>query len=218
MEEILASIRRIIADESTSAPPAAPEPAAAEEAISEEDLDRLFAEAGATDDDAGDLDDVLDLTLEEEPEAGAADPMDDFGLVEGLSPEEDDLAFVDPATDVAPEPELAPADPFLTADFEAEEPEVEPDPEPLHPPFDPAAFAAPPRREFDELISPAVNATVHAAFGSLAHTVLASNPRTLEDLVSDMLRPMLKQWLDENLPVMVERMVRAEIERITRRR
>ena len=47
----------------------------------------------------------------------------------------------------------------------------------------------------------------------LAHTVLTHNARTLEDLVSEMLRPMLKVWLDDNLPAMVERLVRAEIER-----
>ena len=49
-----------------------------------------------------------------------------------------------------------------------------------------------------------------------AHTVLTQNARTLEDLVKDMLRPMLKGWLDENLPPMVERLVRAEIERVSR--
>ncbi|XBY46276.1 DUF2497 domain-containing protein [Methyloraptor flagellatus] len=49
-------------------------------------------------------------------------------------------------------------------------------------------------------------------------TVLSSNARTLEDLVQDMLRPMLKGWLDQNLPTMVERLVRAEIERVSRGR
>lgn len=41
--------------------------------------------------------------------------------------------------------------------------------------------------------------------------------RTLEDLVQEMLRPMLRDWLDANLPGMVERMVKREIERIVRR-
>jgi cell pole-organizing protein PopZ len=44
------------------------------------------------------------------------------------------------------------------------------------------------------------------------------NARTLEDLVRDMLRPMLKSWLDENLPRVVERLVLAEIERVSRAR
>jgi uncharacterized protein len=48
--------------------------------------------------------------------------------------------------------------------------------------------------------------------------VLSQNARTLEDLVREMLRPMLKSWLDDNLPGMVERMVRAEIERVSRGR
>jgi cell pole-organizing protein PopZ len=42
------------------------------------------------------------------------------------------------------------------------------------------------------------------------------NATTLEDLVKEMLRPMLKTWLDDNLPSMVERLVRAEIERVSR--
>ena len=52
----------------------------------------------------------------------------------------------------------------------------------------------------------------------LANIVLGQNARTLEDLVREMLRPMLKTWLDDNLPSMVERIVRAEIERVSRGR
>ncbi len=67
------------------------------------------------------------------------------------------------------------------------------------------------------LLSPRTSAAVDTAFTSLTHTVLSQNPRTLEDLVRDMLKPMLKAWLDANLPDMVERLVRAEIERLSRR-
>jgi cell pole-organizing protein PopZ len=49
---------------------------------------------------------------------------------------------------------------------------------------------------------------------ALAQTVLLDNARTLQDLVREMLRPMLKSWLDDNLPTVVERLVLAEIERI----
>ena len=56
---------------------------------------------------------------------------------------------------------------------------------------------------------------VESAFNSLAHTVLSNNARTLEDLVKEMLRPMLKSWLDDNLPGLVERIVKAEIERVS---
>jgi cell pole-organizing protein PopZ len=57
---------------------------------------------------------------------------------------------------------------------------------------------------------------VDAAFNALGQTVLVQNARTLEDLVKEMLRPMLKSWLDDNLLNLVERMVRAEIERVSR--
>ena len=57
---------------------------------------------------------------------------------------------------------------------------------------------------------------VQSAFSNLALTIMSNQSRTLEDLVKEMLRPMLKGWLDENLPTIVERMVRAEIERVAR--
>jgi cell pole-organizing protein PopZ len=68
------------------------------------------------------------------------------------------------------------------------------------------------------LISNETIAAVDSAFNTLAHTVIGQNARTLEDLVREMLRPMLKSWLDDNLPSMVERIVRAEIERVSRGR
>ena len=68
------------------------------------------------------------------------------------------------------------------------------------------------------LISNETIAAVDSAFNTLAHTVIGQNARTLEDLVREMLRPMLKSWLDDNLPGMVERIVRAEIERVSRGR
>jgi cell pole-organizing protein PopZ len=68
------------------------------------------------------------------------------------------------------------------------------------------------------LVSAKTSAAVESAFNTLAQTVLVQNGRTLEDLVREMLRPMLKTWLDDNLPNMVERLVRAEIERVSRGR
>jgi len=47
---------------------------------------------------------------------------------------------------------------------------------------------------------------------------VAHGARSIEDLVQDMLRPMLKDWLEDNLPSLVERLVRAEIERVSRGR
>ena len=50
------------------------------------------------------------------------------------------------------------------------------------------------------LLSTESDAAVSGAFSALAHTILAQNARTLEDVVGEMLRPMLKDWLDDNLP------------------
>jgi hypothetical protein len=81
------------------------------------------------------------------------------------------------------------------------------------------------RRQFTQsaapdraLVSSTTAAAVDSAFNSLAYTVLGNNARTLEDLVKEMLRPMLKGWLDDNLPGLVERIVRDEIERVSRGR
>jgi cell pole-organizing protein PopZ len=46
---------------------------------------------------------------------------------------------------------------------------------------------------------------------------VGGNGKTVEDLVKEMLRPMLKDWLDRNLPPIVERYVEREIARLTRR-
>ena len=68
------------------------------------------------------------------------------------------------------------------------------------------------------LLSSSTSSAVDSAFNTLAQTVLVQNARTLEDLVREMLRPLLKTWLDDNLPGLVERLVRAEIERVSRGR
>jgi cell pole-organizing protein PopZ len=95
---------------------------------------------------------------------------------------------------------------------------------------EPTAASEPPPRAADDnrragpppgspsLLSTSTSAAVDSAFNSLAQTVLIQNARTLEDLVREMLRPMLKSWLDDNLPGIVERIVRAEIERVSRGR
>nr|WP_249689917.1 DUF2497 domain-containing protein [Stappia sp. WLB 29] len=196
MEEILASIRRIISDEDTSAggkAGAEPEeamPAAGEE-MSQDDLDKLFDSAGDDEveieaEDEPDTDDVLQLTEEQAVEADEVD-LDAFDMVEGLGSDEDeagDVAFVDE------EPASAPR-------------------------AAPRGSAVP---DGEDLLSPDANQAVQAAFHNLAGTILSNNARTLEDLVKEMLRPMLKGWLDENLPPLVERLVRQEIERVSRGR
>ena len=83
------------------------------------------------------------------------------------------------------------------------------------------AFEPPPLESFapqQQMLSHTTVSAVESAFNTLAHTVLSNNARTLEDLVKEMLRPMLKSWLDDNLPGLVERIVKAEIERVSRGR
>jgi uncharacterized protein len=69
------------------------------------------------------------------------------------------------------------------------------------------------------MLSPEAAAGAEAAFSHLADTLIsrAAGERSIEDITRELLRPMLKQWLDENLPALVERLVREEIERVARR-
>ena len=200
MEEILASIRRIIADDEVKpaeseapapAPVAPPEPEAAD-------------------------DDILDLASEADLVAPAASPATPAPRPAPESPAAvvaedigaDDAGDLD-FREMEPEPAVAVRD----------IPPVPPQPAAI--PFQPAASApgptpGPAAVDMAQLLSDQTSSAVQSAFGQLANTVLSSNARTLEDLVKDMLKPMLKSWLDDNLPVMVERLVRAEIERVAR--
>ena len=69
------------------------------------------------------------------------------------------------------------------------------------------------------LLSPHADAVVSGAFNQLATTMsLSGSARTVEELVEDMLRPLLPSWLDVNLPPLVEKLVREEIQRVSRGR
>lgn len=81
-------------------------------------------------------------------------------------------------------------------------------PAPVEPP-EPAAQEEP-------LVSRETNAAVTHSFDALAVGLMLQNPAMIEEIVRDMIRPMLKTWLDDNLPSMVERLVRAEIQRVAR--
>jgi uncharacterized protein len=70
----------------------------------------------------------------------------------------------------------------------------------------------------DVLISKETSASVSGAFDLLSASLKPSQAQTVDDLMKEMLRPMLKAWLDDNLPSLVERLVRDEIERVTRSR
>ncbi|MXQ11108.1 PopZ family protein [Microvirga makkahensis] len=79
------------------------------------------------------------------------------------------------------------------------------------------AFTRPCERSPGEaLMSPSTEASVAESFGRLdAARALGRSP-TVEELLKEMLRPMLKAWLDDHLPTLVERLVRDEIARVTR--
>lgn len=91
---------------------------------------------------------------------------------------------------------------------------------------EPAAREAPPvlaprrpaLRVEDDLLSQQASGAVSAAFGSLTNSIFSGDSRTVDELVREMLRPLLKAWLEDNLPSLVERLVRAEIERVSRGR
>jgi cell pole-organizing protein PopZ len=172
MEEILASIRKIIADEEPAAPAPAPEPVA-EDAKGE---------------------DVLELTQ----------LVEEDGSVTDLKPQEE----------AAPEPVVAPP---------------EPEPVPVPTPA-PQPSVAPPVVE-PNIVSERAATAAHSSLAALANMVqmermaaslppngtpIGNGARTLEDMVRDLMKPMLKDWLDANLPAIVERLVQKEIERITR--
>jgi len=66
------------------------------------------------------------------------------------------------------------------------------------------------------IISERTGRQVAAAFGELSEAFAASRRRSFDEIAEEMLRPMLQDWLDNNLPTLVERLVREEIERVAR--
>jgi cell pole-organizing protein PopZ len=184
MEEILASIRRIISDENSApapavaapAPaPAAPKPAAPAPAVKKVGPPPPPPATPAIEEPVKEEEaDVLELT-----EMVAAKAQDDFDKVEVAA----DVMF----RDAEPMREVAPR------------------------------MSAPARMD-NQLLSQHTSSAVSSAFGALSNSMFAGDSRTVDELVREMLRPMLKAWLDDNLPSLVERLVRSEIERVSRGR
>jgi cell pole-organizing protein PopZ len=165
MEEILASIRRIISEDDT--PAVAPEPAPVAAAPAAEPAPPPIVEP--------DPSDVLELT--------------------------------DPVTPPMAAPVLSPPPPLVVDDIEVAEPP---------PPKAPVLAALEPE---EGLLSDRVAQTAADHFGSLASSLLMpAEGRTLEDVVKELLRPLLKDWLDTHLAAIVEATVQSEVERISRRR
>jgi hypothetical protein len=83
-------------------------------------------------------------------------------------------------------------------------------------PYRPQAAPAP---KSPPMLAPESAEQASSAFDRLAETIMAQatgGEHSVEDLVRELLRPMLKAWLDHNLPKLVERLVREEIERVAR--
>jgi cell pole-organizing protein PopZ len=66
------------------------------------------------------------------------------------------------------------------------------------------------------IISEQASRQVAAAFGELSEAFAARSKKTFDEMAEEMMRPMLQDWLDNNLPTLVERLVREEIERVAR--
>ena len=167
MEEILASIRRIISEDDAPAEAAA---APAPEPAPEPEPEPLVE------------DDVLELTDPIEPPS----PVESMGDIDVYSPE--------------PEPEPAPPPP-------------PPPPEPVSAP----SFSR--DEQVENLVGDHAANLAATAFGSLSSALLMpKDGRTLEDVVRELMRPLLKEWLDQNLPRIVEAKVEEEVHRIARGR
>jgi cell pole-organizing protein PopZ len=131
----------------------------------------------------------------------------------------------------APPPPRAPAPEFAPPPI-APPPMARSGPEPLDLTSDmlvtpPIQAASSPRMAMDDasgLIAPAAAAAAAASVGSLLRAVSSERGSqvyrggpSIEDVVREEIRPILKDWLDMHLPPLVERLVRAEIERVVNR-
>ncbi len=218
MEEILASIRRIISDDKDEE---APEEAPAEE-TAEAVSPAPAAAAPAT------QAETPAATPEAAPEATPADaptdvPATDDSLV--LT----DIAEEAPPAQAPPPPsseDLAEAgrDAFLqeAAAPAAGKPVEKTVPALRSDDLDAKVYKAMQEDVGRSLLSPPIKEKSTSTFAELAGAIhargfnLGNMDMTLEDLIRDLLRPHLKEWLDQNLPSIVERLVRAEIERMSR--
>jgi uncharacterized protein len=190
MEDILASIRRILNEDESpaaSAPPGEP----AEEPAEEDVL-------------------VLDQSMMVRGAEPAPDPADAASQPEPAPRPQPEIEVVMPPPQIESPREIVAAEPPQ----QAQAGEHPPEQAPLR---DPAA-------SFAELVGAEAAAAAALSVGSLVRTLSAgratqvySGGPTLEDLVRAELRPLLKEWLDTYLPPMVERLVRAEIERVVGR-
>ncbi len=176
------------------------------------------------------------LSEDEQPDAGAAavsPPPEPVGPPAAAAPVEDDVLDLDASMLVMESPASATeiAEPPLAAQHDFDPPSL---PSPPQPPPAPATLAPasrpaepepwPPMGIDEGLMAPAAAAAAASSVGALMRTLAAERATvvhrggpTIEDLVREEIRPLLKDWLDIHLPPLVERLVRAEIERVVGR-
>lgn len=217
MDEILSSIRQIIADDDAGRRPATLTPGFAQATA------RPPANAvSVVPRDTGDDETTLALTSEQivtDDEASAAfaglESNGEMGedATEAHLVEADDIAFDGddaPPLAAASSADFGPAPAGYSAPRSAERPRARvADASPMPDPRLSADFA-------EELLEPTTNAAVRSTFSRLQNLGIGAPGLTIEAMMREMLRPMLKEWLDENLPTVVERMVEKEIARISR--
>lgn len=186
------------------------------------------------------MDDILASIrriLDEEGTRGAAPPTDPFhdaAVPEPRLPEADlpdahppDIFELKPSM-MLPDPDVGQAGPIPVPSTMFAAPVAVPAaPAPERPPLPPMVLPTsepPPAEPLPTLVAPAAAAAAAFSVGALVRTlanergtaVSRSGP-TIEDLVREEMRPLLKEWLDTHLPPLVERLVRAEIERVVSR-
>jgi len=203
MEEILASIRRIISDDEESA-----------EEGEEEAPEEVAEEAEPVEEEPVAEEPVAEEPVEEEP----VDDDDDVLELTEVAPDIDDVPELEPGLDSAMDGSLEDeGDPVPVDDFDSM---VVAQPTPTPAPVQ----AAPPAADLHTLLSDQAADITTETFSGLTGAVSAARGmpmgyahQTLEELVKTLLRPMLKEWLDENLPSLVERLVEKEIVKLVGR-
>ena len=189
MEEILASIRNIIIDERESEKAAPSRPASPRAASSAPQI--VYSK-----EDPGPQRAAQETPVRAEPPA----------LSVKSSPEIKSPVEANPL----PEAKPAPAKPALEASTPKEARRQPQAPGPEERP------SVPVRVDEEPLLSREAGESVTSAFEALSAHLAARGAEIAQGMAREMLRPMLKAWLDENLPGIVERLVRAEIERVAR--
>lgn len=212
IEDILSSIRDIISDEDE------PEEEVQADSEEPEDDDVLDLTEVVDDKDKKNVPEEGDMASDEDLNT-ASDDTDPLAGINLAHPSDDDLDITD-APKVEEKAEEIDIDAmFDTPSDDAVEPEaVEEEPAPAV-----EEVAAPEVKEdtqmIDEaaLLNEAASVATVSSMAKLAENIAISRTSagtTLEDITRDLLRPMLKGWLDENLPTIIERLVAKELERL----